>query len=1061
MEETILVGKSVVRTDAAAKVRGGAVYGVDVRFGGMLAGKTLRAGIPHARIVHLDTSAASMVPGVRAIVTGRDCARRHGLFQKDQPALAVDRVRYAGEVVAAVAAEDEDAAQEAVERIAVDYEELPGVFDVMEAVAPGAPLIHPDQMSYERVPVAGLALNPVPDSNISYHFKLRRGDVDRAWPECDLVVEDTFSTPFVQYAHLEPHVTVALYDAAGVMTLWTSTMGPHTLRDMLADLLDLPQQRVRVITNMVGGGYGSKMYLRAINPAAALLAMKVPNRHVRIAFDREDEFLSCAGRLPTRTTIKTGVKQDGTLVARQSTIYWEKGAYADIGAVIVRNASYCSLGPYRIPHARIDGYLVYTNRQPGGGFRGLGIPQVSWAGEQQMDRVARELRMSPLALRRANLLGEGDVSVTGERMHRVGVGECLERVAAAIGYERPIERTAPSGARRGRGLACILKSTLTPTASFGWVKLNNDGSVDVITSAVEHGQGAHTVLAQIAAEELSVPLDRVRCVMPDTSVTPFDRSSTSSRTTFHVGLVVKEAAADVRHQLLDMAGAVIEAHPSDLEIRDGAVTVRGRARPRARLRAGHLPVLRRPGHRARQGRRQHQAPLRHDERRDGAVEPAVRLLDVRGHRHRGRGRPRHRTGRGHADGVRRRRGPGDQPPRLHPADRRRRHHGPRHGGDGGGRLRRRPHAEPDVPRLQAADDPRRAAHRRHHRRERARRGSLRSQGRRRVRAVPGAGRTRQRGVRRRRRAGEGPANPRREGLPGAPGPRMILRPFEYVESATVEDAVAALRDGGEDARVIAGGTALVPLMKHAVLRPSRLVSIAKIPGLADVAPAASGGLRIGGVATHWAVSHSSVVRARSPLLADACGRVASPTIRCMGTLGGNLCYGESASDPAPALLALRATVRLHGPDGGRAVPIAQFFTGFYATALGEAEVLTAIDVPALPAGARWRYLKWTPRAQEDKALVGLAAVLVMDGRRCRIARLGLGGVAASPVVLAGAERALEDRELDEAAIAGAADAAGAEVEPVDDLQGSAEYRRDMLRVWVRRVVTALAHGSAS
>jgi carbon-monoxide dehydrogenase large subunit len=303
--------------------------------------------------------------------------------------------------------------------------------------------------------------------------------------------------------------------------------------------------------------------------------MKVPNRHVRIVFDREDEFLSCAGRLPTRTTIKTGVKKDGTLVARQSTIYWEKGAYADVGAVIVRNASYCSLGPYRIPNARIDGYLVYTNRQPGGGFRGLGIPQVSWAGEQQMDRVARELGMSPLALRRKNILGEGDESVTGERMHRVGVGECLERVAASIGYERPLERTTSSGARRGRGLACILKSTLTPTASFGFVKLNNDGSVDVITSAVEHGQGAHTVLAQIAAEELSVPLETVRCVMPDTSVTPFDRSSTSSRTTFHMGLVVKEAAADVRRQLLDMAGAVIEVHPNDLEMRDGAVAVRG------------------------------------------------------------------------------------------------------------------------------------------------------------------------------------------------------------------------------------------------------------------------------------------------------------------------------------------------------------------------------------------------------------------------------------------------------------------------------------------------------
>jgi carbon-monoxide dehydrogenase large subunit len=245
--------------------------------------------------------------------------------------------------------------------------------------------------------------------------------------------------------------------------------------------------------------------------------------------------------------------------------------------VIARNAGYCALGPYRVPHARVDGYLVYTNRQPGGGFRGLGIPQVSWASEQQMDRVARELGMDPLALRRKNLLGEGDVSVTGERMHRVGVGECLERVAAAIGWDTPLERTTPSGARRGRGLACILKSTLTPTASFGFVKLNNDGSVDVITSAVEHGQGAHTVLAQIAAEELSVPLDRIRCVMPDTSVTPFDRSSTSSRTTFHMGLVVKEASIDVRRQLLDMAGAVMEVHPGDIEVHDGSVAVRGAA----------------------------------------------------------------------------------------------------------------------------------------------------------------------------------------------------------------------------------------------------------------------------------------------------------------------------------------------------------------------------------------------------------------------------------------------------------------------------------------------------
>ncbi len=571
--ETKVVGASVPRVDTVAKATGSAVYGVDVRFADMLVGRTLRAGVPHARIVHLDVSAAEQVPGVRAIVTGRDYPKRHGPLVKDQPALALDRVRYAGEVVAAVAAEDEDAAQEALDRIVVDYEELPGVFGAREAMAAGAPLVHEDQLAYERTDMPGLKLNPVADTNVAYHFKLRHGDVAAGFAAADLVVEDTFSTSYVQYAHLEPHVTVARWDGR-TMTLWTSTMGPHTLRGMLADFLDLPQAQVRILTSLVGGGYGSKMYLRAINPVAALLAMRLPNRHVRVAFDREDEFLTCPARLPTVTTVKTGVKRDGTIVARQATILWEKGAYMDLGAVIARNASYCSLGPYRIPHASIDAYVLYTNRQPGGGFRGLGVPQVAWAGEQQMDRVARALGIDPLDLRRKNILRDGDETVTGERMSHCGVAECLERAAAAIGWDKPRGATA-AGTRRGRGLACILKSTLTPTVSFGFVKLNGDGSAEVITSAVEHGQGTYTVLSQIAAQELGVPLGRIRCVTPDTDVTPFDRSSTSSRTTFHMGNVVRAAALDVRRQLVDMAASLLEVHPDDLACADGRVSVRG------------------------------------------------------------------------------------------------------------------------------------------------------------------------------------------------------------------------------------------------------------------------------------------------------------------------------------------------------------------------------------------------------------------------------------------------------------------------------------------------------
>jgi carbon-monoxide dehydrogenase medium subunit len=291
---------------------------------------------------------------------------------------------------------------------------------------------------------------------------------------------------------------------------------------------------------------------------------------------------------------------------------------------------------------------------------------------------------------------------------------------------------------------------------------------------------------------------------------------------------------------------------------------------------------------------------------------------------------------------------------------------------------------------------------------------------------------------------------------------VILRPFQYVECADVGEAVAALSAHGDDARLIAGGTALVPLMKHQVLRPAVLVSVARVPALSAIQSLADGGLRIGALATHAAVARSPLVRERAPLLAEACGRVASPTIRAMGTLGGNLCYGESASDPSPALLALRAELRLAGPDAERVVPITEFFTGFYETALGDGEVLTAIDVPPVraaadtPSSLRWRYLKWTPRAREDKALVGLAVMLSVADGVCRAARLGLGGVAVSPVALAGAERALDGARLEAATLARVAEIAAAEVEPIDDLQATAGYRRDMLRVWTRRVLAELA-----
>ncbi len=568
------MGGRVRRVDADEKVRGDAVYGVDLDLPGMLSAGFLRAGIPHARIVRVDTSGAWKVPGVRAVVTGEDHPVRHGPTIKDQPALAVGKVRYAGEIVAAVAAETREAAEEAKDRIIVEYDPLPVIGSLEAALAEDTVLLHERPEEYERVEIPGIRLKGIPDTNILYHFKLRKGSIEQGWGIADVVVEREFRTQFVQYAHLEPHSAIARFDPDGSLTVWEATMGPHTLRAMLADFLGLPLSKVRVVTPLVGGGFGAKLYLRAINPVVTLLARQVPGRAVRAVFEREDEFFTSPGRIPVRMRIRTGATRDGVLVARELEAHWDQGAYADLGAVKVRNAGYAALGPYRIPHARVDGYLVYTNRQPGGAFRGLGVPQMTWAGEQQMDDLAHELGLDPVEFRKMNLLGDGDVSVTGEAMEDVATGAVLD---AALAASRRWPTTSPSrpGAKVGRGVAVASKSTLTPTVTSASVRMNGDGSVEVMTAAVEHGQGSRTVLTQMVAQELSLPMERVRISPTDTSIAPFDRSSTSSRTTFSMGNAVSMAAREVKSKLLVIASDVLEASVDDLVLEEGMVWVKG------------------------------------------------------------------------------------------------------------------------------------------------------------------------------------------------------------------------------------------------------------------------------------------------------------------------------------------------------------------------------------------------------------------------------------------------------------------------------------------------------
>ena len=575
------VGTSTPVIDAVARVTGAIRFAVDLERPGMLFGALARSPWPHARIVGVDTSAARAVPGVVAVVTGADLAGlgvgpRFGRVLLDQEVLARERVRYAGEPVAAVAATTVEAAEEAARAVVVDYETLPAVFDVEEALEPGAPLLFderpPCREEYRQ------RIRPGPGStNIASHFRLVRGDVAEGFAKADRVFEDTFRSPAAQHVPLEPHVTVAHFEA-GSLTLWSSTQMPHTVRAELAELFGLPHTRVRVIVPTVGGGFGAKGSLR-LEPVASILSLR-SGRPVKIVLRRDEEFVTVTKHAAT-VRIRTGVSAEGDLLARQVTAYYNTGAYADVGPTVARNAGCALAGPYRIPNVAIDSYCVWTNLVPAGAFRGLGVPQGAWAYESQMDIIARGLGMDPVDLRRRNLLSDGDVYSTGERLSDLHYDELVDEVGRAMRWSSPSSgRPHPAGdgapnRRRGRGIAAVIKATTTPSTSTATARLNPDGSLDILTSSVEMGQGARTVLAQLAAEALHVPYESVAVSEPDTASTPYDQQTSSSRTTFSMGTAVTRAVGEVRDELLRLAAQLLEASPEDLVPVAGRIEVRG------------------------------------------------------------------------------------------------------------------------------------------------------------------------------------------------------------------------------------------------------------------------------------------------------------------------------------------------------------------------------------------------------------------------------------------------------------------------------------------------------
>jgi CO/xanthine dehydrogenase Mo-binding subunit len=566
MSELTVIGKSVTRVDANEKVTGQAIYGYDLVLPQMLYGKTLFSTRAHAKIKRINTDKAKQLPGIVAVVTGGDAPWTHGESIKDKPFLAQGRVRYIGEPVAAVAAEDEDIAQAAVKLIEVEYEELPVYTNPEEACTPGSVAIHEDFDKYRKMNfIVGSHL-----PNIAEHFKLRTGDVQMGFKQSDLIIEERYFVPIIQHAAMEPHSAHAQFDKeSGRLTLWVANDAPFRALHEITEALNMPKEKIRFINPLQGGGFGSKGGLK-VEPIAVALAFHTNGRPVRVKFNREETFISTLCRHEAIVYCKSGVKKDGTLMAREMKIYWGAGAYAEKSPTVCIRGSLPAPGPYRIPHVKVDGYAVYTNKPVAGSYRGYGIPQGAWAVEQQMDEIAKRLGMDPVEIRMKNIFVEGDISYWGEQLHAVGLKETLTKATEAIGWGKKPQSVKP-GVKIGKGFACIQKPTRSPTTSNAGVLVNAKGEVTVLAGTVEIGQGCNTILSQVAAEELKVPIENVFMHPLDTDVIPYDASTTSSRSTYHMGNAVRRAAIDARKQIAEAAAPILEAPVEDLGFFDGKV----------------------------------------------------------------------------------------------------------------------------------------------------------------------------------------------------------------------------------------------------------------------------------------------------------------------------------------------------------------------------------------------------------------------------------------------------------------------------------------------------------
>jgi CO/xanthine dehydrogenase Mo-binding subunit len=1059
----LVVGRDVPRTDAVPKVTGAAQYVADIQLPGMLHAAVLRSPHPHARVVSIDVSAAAAMPGVKAVLTGADTpGRKWGAFRPDLYPLAKDRVRYVGDEVAAVAATDPAIARSAVDKIVVQYEVLPAVLSLDEALAPGAALVHDD--------AAG---------NVAHHFNFERGDVDAAFRASDITVEGTWETVRQWHTALETIGCVASW-SGGRVTMWCNTQTPFLARGRYATALGVPEAQVRVIQTEVGGGFGGKSGDDNASVICALLAQHA-GRPVKLIHTREEEFLASHPRMPMRYWVRLGFRRDGKVMAKEIKMLADNGAYTGKSQAILGAASVRHDALYKYPCARGDSTLVYTNLVPTGAFRGFGNPSADWAVEQAWDLAAGKLGIDVVDLLRMNAVEPGDVSPHNHKITSCELRQCIEKAASAIRWK---EKKARGEKNRGLGMGCSVH--VNGRRSFGdWdgssaiVRINEDGRATVITGEGEIGQGTLTVLRQIAAEQLGLPYEDIDITRPDTDLHPHSLGALASRVTYVAGNAVKLAAEAACKQLMEAAAEQLKRPASDLTIINGEIGPRGGPETEYKSVAAVVRAnIYKPGGQPIIGVGTWDNPSEFPDHtrygnESGAYNFAAQAVEVEVDRDTGEVKLLEVAAAVDCGTV------------IHPAAAEGQVQGAVTQGIGyamveyfdwyngtptdpnfidymiptagtmptmhvvfadsyepSGPFGAKGLGEIGLDAIPAAIA-----------------NAIADAVGVRVTSLPITAEKIHRALHPELYANEDKA----QGAPkggvwnrlsgGKPAGARAFNP-ELVHAASVEEAVRLLAEG--DTALVSGG------MSHAVRRErtgfpqaKRLVAIHRIPELNEFSIDARGVLRAGAAVHHQQLYEERRLEQGWPAIYDAAESVGHARIRRMMTVGGTLGPLIGGFDLPVALLALRGNVVVASPPGRRTVSLEELFQ----TRLQKEEMIVRFEATAPAARTGSSFVKHLPRGVIETPTVNTAAVVSLDENgRCTSARVVVGSVSWKPIVLDLGQCGgnVPGEALFREAVQPIRDLA----EPISNVRGSALYKRHMAVEFAFRALREAARRAA-